>query len=123
MGLVPQFRAMASCHRRQSVSDHDLHAKATPNSQTITDVDSTLTATVDQPNGMQEEVQLALQKIRSDYRQAFILFHEHELSYGEIAETLNCPVGTIKTWIHRARREVVQLLVNRGMLEDRNAVR
>src|SRR5437868_11010664 len=32
-----------------------------------------------------EEVQLALTELRPEYRQAFILFHDHELSYAEIA--------------------------------------
>ena len=36
-----------------------------------------------------------------EYRQAFVLFHEQELSYSEIAQALGCPVGTVKTWVHR----------------------
>lgn len=65
-----------------------------------------------------EEVQLALQTVREEYRQAFLLFHEQELSYPEIAETLDCPVGTVKTWIHRARKELVDRLRQRGAVED-----
>lgn len=57
-----------------------------------------------------EEVQVLLQKLRSEYRQAFVLFHEHQLSYAEIAEVLNCPLGTVKTWVHRARRELIRAL-------------
>src|SRR5215212_9571789 len=46
-----------------------------------------------------EEVTLALAGIREDYRQAFVLFHEQELSYGEIAEAMSVPLGTVKTWV------------------------
>lgn len=60
-----------------------------------------------------EEVDLALDRLRAEYRQAFVLFHEHELSYAEIAAALGCPVGTVKTWVHRARRELIQWLRSR----------
>ena len=68
---------------------------------------------------LQEEVDRALAGLRSEYRQAFLLFHEQELSYAEISELLECPLGTVKTWIHRARNEVAQQLIARGVVEDR----
>lgn len=68
-----------------------------------------------------EEVQLALDNVREEYRQAFLLFHEQQLSYGEIAEQLNCPLGTVKTWVHRARRELVQRLIHRGVAQEYRA--
>ena len=49
-----------------------------------------------------EEVSLALDQIRDEYRRAFLLFHEQEMSYAEISEALDCPLGTVKTWVHRA---------------------
>jgi RNA polymerase sigma-70 factor (ECF subfamily) len=71
-----------------------------------------------------EEVQLALGQVRADYREAFLLFHEHELSYEEVSLALNRPLGTIKTWIHRARRELIACLRKRGVLqESRHEVR
>ena len=74
--------------------------------------------------GLSEEVQLALQNIKANYREAFVLFHEHELSYAEIAEIMECPVGTVKTWIHRARKDLIQQLQQRGVVEERqHAVR
>ncbi len=79
----------------------------------------------DQRPGQQlaEEVQLALAELRTEYRQAFLLFHDHELSYGEIAEAMDVPLGTIKTWVHRARRELIDLLRQRGAIpEQRHAM-
>ncbi len=67
-------------------------------------------------NDLQEEVELGLQQLRAEHRQAFLLFYEQELSYAEIAEVMQCPVGTIKTWIHRARQELIQFLTTRGTL-------
>jgi RNA polymerase sigma-70 factor (ECF subfamily) len=70
-----------------------------------------------------EEVRLALGEIRQDYRQAFLLFHEHQMTYGEIAEAMGVPLGTVKTWVHRARREMIQRLVARGVVQEaRHAV-
>jgi RNA polymerase sigma-70 factor (ECF subfamily) len=73
---------------------------------------------------LDEEVQLALQGIRAEYRQAFTMFHESDLSYAEISEAMECPVGTVKTWIHRARTQLIEQLANRGVVwESRDAVR
>ncbi|HEV2969231.1 MAG TPA: RNA polymerase sigma factor [Pirellulales bacterium] len=73
---------------------------------------------------LREELQLAMGSLREDYRQAFVLFHEQEMSYAEIGAALECPVGTVKTWVHRARRELIERLRERGMLaEERHALR
>lgn len=69
-----------------------------------------------------EELELALGQLRAEYRQAFVLFHEQELSYAEIANVLQCPIGTVRTWIHRARRELIRLLQSREVVERRHAV-
>ena len=65
-----------------------------------------------------EEVKVALSYLREEYRQALVLFHEQQLGYAEIAEVLDCPVGTVKTWVHRARRELADHLRRRGVLEE-----
>ena len=75
-------------------------------------------------SSLSEEVELALGRIREEYRQAFLLFHEQELSYADIAAALDCPLGTVKTWVHRARRELARLLAERGVaLEPNDAMR
>lgn len=65
-----------------------------------------------------EELELALERLRPEYRQAFLLFHKQELNYAEIADVLSCPVGTVKTWVHRARRELIDRLRSRGAFEE-----
>lgn len=69
-----------------------------------------------------EELHLALAQVRPEYRQAFVLFHEQELSYAEIADAMQVPLGTIKTWVHRARRELIDTLRHRGAIENRGAI-
>lgn len=67
---------------------------------------------------LSEEVDLALCELRVEYRQAFVLFHEHQMSYAEIGEAMDCPLGTVKTWVHRARQELIQFLRKRGVIEE-----
>jgi RNA polymerase sigma-70 factor, ECF subfamily len=75
-------------------------------------------------SNLAEEVELALSTLRTEYREAFLLFHQHELSYAQIGATLDCPLGTVKTWVHRARRELIAQLRRRGVVQElRHAVR
>ena len=67
---------------------------------------------------LSEEIELALDELREEYRNAFTLFHRHELSYDEIGEMMEVPLGTVKTWVHRARRELVSRLAKRGVVEE-----
>ena len=64
------------------------------------------------------EIQAALKDLRPEYRSVFVLFHQQGQPYEEIAAALERPVGTIKTWLHRARLEVLERLRRRGMVSD-----
>lgn len=89
----------------------------TPNIQCLDQTQQLLDVRAHQANLLQEEVSLAISRLPKNHRIAFLLFHEKELSYEEISQTLDCPVGTVKTWVHRARRELIQRLVDRGAVE------
>ncbi len=58
-------------------------------------------------------VVVALNGLPDNQREALLLFHHEELSYREISGVLGAPIGTVMTWIHRARRAL------RAELEDR----
>ncbi len=62
------------------------------------------------------EIRAALADLRLEYRTVFVLFHEHGHAYDAIAAALGRPVGTVKTWLHRARLEVLGRLRRRGMV-------
>jgi RNA polymerase sigma-70 factor (ECF subfamily) len=64
------------------------------------------------------EIRAALDELRWEYRTVFVLFHEHAHPYEDIAAALGRPVGTIKTWLHRARLEVLDRLRRRGMISE-----
>lgn len=73
---------------------------------------------VQSARNLTEEVDLALGRVREEYRRAFLLFHDRQLSYAEIGDAMDCPIGTAKTWVHRARRELVEQLRERGVVEE-----
>src|SRR5262245_61936312 len=67
------------------------------------------------PDHRAGEVARGLQALRPEYRLVFVLYHEQNLSYEEIAQTVSRPVGTVKTWLHRARAQLAETLSRRGV--------
>jgi RNA polymerase sigma-70 factor (ECF subfamily) len=53
-----------------------------------------------------EEIEAAIDVLRPDYRTAIVLRHVEGRAYDEIAEIMDVPLGTVKTYIHRARKEL-----------------
>ena len=70
---------------------------------------------------LRQELNGALGALRPEYREAFVLFHEQGCPYDTIAVKLGRPVGTIKTWLHRARLELLDTLRRRGMVEPESS--
>lgn len=67
---------------------------------------------------MAGEIRTAVDALRPDYREVFVLFHERGQAYEDIAETIGRPVGTVKTWLHRARVEVMEQLRRKGLMPE-----
>jgi len=55
-------------------------------------------------------IEKAIGQLRPEYRSCIVLRHVEGRSYEEIAATLDLPLGTVKTYIHRARIELRDLL-------------
>ena len=74
----------------------------------------------DQENALQEleareigsAIERAIARLRPEYRACIMLRHIEDRSYEEIATTLDLPLGTVKTYIHRARNELRVLLAD-----------
>ena len=57
-------------------------------------------------------IEKAIAKLRPEYRACILLRHVEDRSYEEIAATLDLPLGTVKTYIHRARHELREALAS-----------
>jgi RNA polymerase sigma-70 factor (ECF subfamily) len=55
-------------------------------------------------------IEQAIGNLRPEYRSCILLRHVEGRSYEEIAATLDLPLGTVKTYIHRARHELREAL-------------
>jgi RNA polymerase sigma-70 factor (ECF subfamily) len=56
----------------------------------------------------------ALARLRPEYREALVLKYQQELGIEEIAAILDVPEGTVKTFLHRARKELAAILTAAG---------
>jgi RNA polymerase sigma-70 factor (ECF subfamily) len=57
-------------------------------------------------------IERAIAKLRPEYRSCIMLRHVEGRSYEEIAAILDLPLGTVKTYIHRARHELRDALAH-----------
>ena len=58
------------------------------------------------------EIEAAIGRLRPEYRSCILLRHVEGRAYEEIADILDLPLGTVKTYIHRARNELRQALAH-----------
>jgi RNA polymerase sigma-70 factor (ECF subfamily) len=65
-----------------------------------------------------DEVQRLLKQLPEKYRAPLVLRYWEDLSCAEIAEILGVPEGTIKTQIHRARKQLGKMLERGGGRQD-----
>jgi RNA polymerase sigma-70 factor, ECF subfamily len=57
-----------------------------------------------------DRIEAAMGHLRPEYRTAILLRHVEGHSYEEVAEIMEVPLGTVKTYIHRGRSELRELL-------------
>ena len=56
----------------------------------------------------------AIGMLRPEYREVVALRYERDLDYDEIVEITGLPLGTVKSSLHRARKELAGHLENLG---------
>ncbi|MEX2049540.1 MAG: sigma-70 family RNA polymerase sigma factor [Gemmatimonadota bacterium] len=59
-----------------------------------------------------DQIELAIGGLREEYRTVIVLRHIEGHPYEEIAEIMDLPLGTVKTYLHRARAELRQSLAH-----------
>ena len=103
--------------RKRQLDTISMHGS--PHASTATDIEAT---SIDLESGGENaldeieakelgaEIERAIAKLRPEYRSCIMLRHVEGRSYEEIAATLDLPLGTVKTYIHRARHELRESL-------------
>jgi RNA polymerase sigma-70 factor (ECF subfamily) len=57
-----------------------------------------------------ERLHAAIARLPVEYREAVVLFELQELTYAETAAVLDCPVGTVRSRLHRGRALLAAML-------------
>ncbi len=90
-----------------------------PNAATASDVEATSFDIADRSESALDQmeakelgsaIERAIGALRPEYRSCIMLRHVEGRSYEEIAATLDLPLGTVKTYIHRARHQLREAL-------------
>lgn len=86
-----------------------------PNASTASDIEATSFDIADKSESaldameareLGSAIERAIGALRPEYRACIMLRHVEGRSYEEIAATLDLPLGTVKTYIHRARHQL-----------------
>ena len=95
--------------------------RARPDSRDIDEVD------IASPDGSgpaesleQSELKVLLERgllqLRPTYRATLVLRYQEGLGYREVSTVMGVPEGTAKTYVHRARRELADVLRGQGLV-------
>lgn len=94
---------------------HTVSLDGSRNAETDEEVEATRITAVSRDENPEEllearelgsEIERAIGMLRPEYRTAVVLRHVEGRAYEEIAEIMAVPLGTVKTYIHRARGEL-----------------
>ena len=61
-----------------------------------------------------EALRTAIARLRPEYREVVSLRYEQDLDYAEIVEITGLPMGTVKSTLHRARKDLAHTLETLG---------
>jgi RNA polymerase sigma factor (sigma-70 family) len=98
---------------RRSVVNESLRILRRPRMATVGEEhpgrsDSPLGGMIDRETVAQ--VRAAIDRLPENFRAALVLCEYENMSYSQIAETLGASIPQVKTWIHRARRQLAEML-------------
>lgn len=101
--------------RNKGVSYEDLQERAPAVAQAATTMNVT-PSHLAQKRELDEGLKACLEDLPDSYRLPFVLRTFDNLSYADIAETMDCPQGTIKSRLNQARKRLKDCLTERGVL-------
>lgn len=101
--------------RRNSVSQQSLEAENKDGSFEIQIESKRLSPEQERERSeWRSEIESVVKCLPQGYRELILLRHSQDLSYDEIAEITNLPLGTVKNRLFRAREMMRDMLIERG---------
>jgi RNA polymerase sigma factor (sigma-70 family) len=65
-----------------------------------------------------QSLQIAIEQLPPIYKTMIALYHSEEISYEEISEITNLPMGTVKSYLFRARKKIKESLLQQYKTEE-----
>ncbi len=90
-------------HAIETLDEEDAPSDADPRRQPVSELER---------RERQERLERKLRLLPEPYRSLLVLRDLEELAYGEIADVLDMPLGSVKGRLHRARAELIEALRN-----------
>jgi RNA polymerase sigma-70 factor (ECF subfamily) len=87
----------------------------------LDDADAAAIPSHDIPAGMAADLRAALARLPAKYARVLTLFYLEDRSYQQVALALDLPMGTVKTFLHRAKKELAVLLAEQAPRKE-NAI-
>ena len=60
----------------------------------------------------QKAISEAINKLKPKFKEVIMLYEIENKSYEEIAEKIKCPIGTVKSRLYNAKKELAAMLEN-----------
>lgn len=104
---------------RNRASELSIHATIDDGKATLEDMvyDNGLTENEVMFMDTKKVLEESIRELPNEVKMAVLLRHIKGLSYNEISELMECPVGTVKTYIYRGRKLLKDSLVKKGVWE------
>ncbi|MEI9976236.1 MAG: RNA polymerase sigma factor [Ignavibacteriota bacterium] len=72
----------------------------------------------DPPPAADSDLRAAIDRLPTRYRQVLVLFYLEDRSYQQVALAMGLPMGTVKTFLHRAKKELAELLAAQNVRKE-----
>jgi len=69
-----------------------------------------------------EIIRRCVSKLPERYAKIITMYYLQEIAYEEIAEVMDIPLGTLKTWMHRARKQLRAIVEKEVDVEQLDAI-
>jgi RNA polymerase sigma-70 factor (ECF subfamily) len=126
LGSLPRFEGRSSARTwllsiaRRVVADHIRSVRVRPRQADVEDWESTVAPVA----GFEDSVVLGelVRSLDADRREAFVLTQSLGLSYADAAEICDCPIGTIRSRVARARDDLITAMRENDKPGRRSAI-